>query len=40
VEIVHARTGEEKVLRFSELRALAKEKYSKLSKKGSGRWPF
>ena len=40
VEILHARTGEEKVLRFSELRALAKGRYSKLPKKGSVVWQF
>jgi hypothetical protein len=40
VETVDLRTGEENTLRFSELRALAKERFEKNPRKGTGLWPF
>jgi NADH-quinone oxidoreductase subunit D len=40
VELVNARTGEEKVLRFSELRKLADERFKNPSWKRNAVWPF
>jgi NADH-quinone oxidoreductase subunit D len=40
VETLDARSGEEKTLRFSELRKLADERYKKLSPKRNAVWPF
>jgi NADH-quinone oxidoreductase subunit D len=40
VELVNARTGEEKALRFSELRKLADERFKNPSLKRNAVWPF
>jgi NADH-quinone oxidoreductase subunit D len=40
VNIVNARTGEEKILRFDELRALAEERFKKMPPKRNAVWPF
>ncbi len=40
VEIVNGRTGEEKTLRFSELRQLADERFEKMLPKRNAEWPF
>jgi membrane-bound hydrogenase subunit alpha len=40
VESVDLRTGEGKVLRFSELRALAKARFDQNPRKGTELWPF
>jgi NADH-quinone oxidoreductase subunit D len=40
VDIVNARTGEEKILRFGELRALAEERFKKMPPKRNAVWPF
>jgi len=40
VEIVNGRTGEENVVRFSELRALAEERFKKMPPKRNAVWPF
>ncbi len=40
VELVNARTGEENVRLFSELRKLANERFNKLSPKRNAVWPF
>jgi NADH-quinone oxidoreductase subunit D len=40
VNIVNARTGEEKILRFDELRALAEERFKKMPPNRNAVWPF
>jgi NADH-quinone oxidoreductase subunit D len=40
VNIVNARTGEEKILSFGELRALAEERFKKIPPKRNAVWPF
>jgi NADH-quinone oxidoreductase subunit D len=40
VNIVNVRTGEEKILRFDELRALAEERFKKMPPKRNAVWPF
>jgi membrane-bound hydrogenase subunit alpha len=40
VDIVNARTGEEKILRFDELRALAEERFKKTPPNRNAVWPF
>jgi len=40
VNIINARTGEEKILRFGELRALAEERFKKMPPKRNAVWPF
>jgi NADH-quinone oxidoreductase subunit D len=40
VELVNGRTGEEKVVRFSELRKLSEERFKKLSPKRNVVWPL
>ncbi len=40
VEIVNARSGEEKILRFSQLRALAAERYKNSPVQRNAVWPF
>jgi membrane-bound hydrogenase subunit alpha len=40
VDIVNARTGEEKILRFDELRALAEERFKKTPLNRNAVWPF
>jgi NADH-quinone oxidoreductase subunit D len=40
VELVNARTGEDRVLRFSQLRALAAERYKNLPMQRNAVWPF
>jgi membrane-bound hydrogenase subunit alpha len=40
VDIVNGRTGEEKILRFGELRALAEERLKKSPPKRNAVWPF
>ena len=40
VNIVNARTGEEKILSFGELRALAEERFKKMPPKRNAVWPF
>ncbi len=40
VNIVNAQTGEEKILRFDELRALAEERFKKMPPKRNAVWPF
>lgn len=40
VEIVNGRTGEERIVRFSELRALAEERFKKMPPQRNAVWPF
>jgi NADH-quinone oxidoreductase subunit D len=40
VEVINARSGEEKILRFSELRKLAEERFHKISPKRNAEWPL
>jgi membrane-bound hydrogenase subunit alpha len=40
VEVVDARSGEERTLRFSELRRMAGERFEKVSQKRNAAWPF
>ena len=40
VELINARTGEDQVLRFSQLRALAAERHKNLSVQRNAVWPF
>ena len=40
VEVVDARSGEERILRFSELRRMACERFEKFSQKRNTAWPF
>ena len=40
VEVVDARSGEERVLRFSDLRRVAAERYKNVTRKGNAVWPF
>ena len=40
VEVVDARSGEESVLRFSDLRRMAGERFKNVTRKGNAVWPF
>jgi NADH-quinone oxidoreductase subunit D len=40
VEVVDARSGEERTLRFSELRRMAGRRFEKVSQKRNAAWPF
>jgi NADH-quinone oxidoreductase subunit D len=40
VEVVNARSGEERTLRFSELRRIARGRFEKVSQKRNAAWPF
>ena len=40
VEVVDARSGEERTLRFSELRRMAGGRFEKVSQKRNAVWPF
>ena len=40
VEVVNARSGEERTLRFSELRRMAGGRFEKVSQKRNAAWPF
>ncbi|HEX2694948.1 MAG TPA: NADH dehydrogenase subunit, partial [Acidobacteriota bacterium] len=40
VEVVDARSGEGRVLRFSDLRRAAAERYKNVTRKGNAVWPF
>jgi NADH-quinone oxidoreductase subunit D len=40
VDIINSRTGEEKILRFGELRALAEERFKKMPPNRNAVWPF